>query len=66
MENTRWIDKGAWIVALLTFIFSWWWFAMDTSMWSKSLFASLLSSGLAFSTYVLVRWLILAIFPSSE
>lgn len=60
MNQTLWLDPlGGWI-ALGTLLFSWILFSVETSMVVRSFFAALLTAGLVWISYVMIRWLVLS------
>lgn len=54
------IEPIGYIVAGVTFLISLILFYIDTTMFAGSLFAALISSALAWATYIVLRWALLA------
>lgn len=61
MYRNRIIEPIGFIVALATLIFSFFFITFDTAQPSKSFVAAVLTAGLAWITYVLLRCVILAL-----
>lgn len=55
------IEPIGFIIAALTLLFSFFLFHHDSSDTSGSIFAALIAAGLAWSTYIILRWFYLAI-----
>lgn len=60
MNNDKIIEPIGFIAAFVTFIFSLILFYTDNSMFLGSLAAAVMASGLAWSTYIILRWVLLA------
>ncbi|MFA6915864.1 MAG: hypothetical protein WC222_05665 [Parachlamydiales bacterium] len=58
MKQSIFLDRNGGIIALVTLLVSWFLFTSDTSMLFKSFTAALLTSGLVWISYVMLRWLI--------
>ncbi len=54
-------DKLSFILTLFVFIGSFVLFGTQSADWSGSLFAAFIASGLFWISYVIVRWLVLAL-----
>lgn len=54
------LEPLGFIIAAVTFLVSLMLFYFDTNMFTGSLFAAIMSSGLAWATYIILRWALLA------
>ncbi|CCB86317.1 MULTISPECIES: hypothetical protein [Parachlamydia] len=61
MDDSPLINQTSYIFAGIMLIFSFYLFYNDTQLFWKSLFAALLAAFLFWFSYVLVRWLFLAL-----
>lgn len=59
MEENKIIDRTGVIIGIVTLIFSFFLFISQSQMFIGSLFAAILSAGLAWLTYIVVRLLVL-------
>ncbi len=55
------IDKTSFILALAALLFTWVFFYLETALFFKSFFAALIAAAFVWVSYVLLRWLVLAI-----
>jgi hypothetical protein len=60
MQRSLWLDPYGGGIALFTLLFSWILFSIDTAMIFRSFLAALLTSGLVWISYVMLRWLVLS------
>ena len=63
VEQNRLITRVSFIVAGVTSLLSFALFYYDTGEASKSLYAGLITGGLVWATYMVLRWLVLACKP---
>ena len=61
MDSEKFIDKTSYIVTIISLILSFLLFYSDTLEGMKSLGAAVLFAGLVWISYIMVRWLILAL-----
>lgn len=61
MDKLKIVDKTSYIVAGIALVFGFVLFFSDTWEFMKSLSAAFLLGGLVWVSYIMVRWLILAI-----
>ncbi len=61
MQTEHLIDKQGLIFAALVLVFSFLLFLSDTNEFMGSLAAAVLAAGLAWASYVIIRWLIMAL-----
>lgn len=61
MKYSIWRDKYGGLIAIITLFVSWFLFTSDTSMLLRSFVAALLTSGLVWISYVMLRWLVLSL-----
>lgn len=61
MEKKEIVNQTSYIFAAIMLVFSFFLFYNDTHLLWKSFFAAILAAGLFWISYVLVRWLILAL-----
>jgi hypothetical protein len=61
MNNKKIIEPIGFIVAAATALFSLLLFYSDTSSFWGSLFAALIASGLTWISYIILRWILLAV-----
>lgn len=54
------IEPFGFVVAVAVFIVSLILFYLDTDIFAGSLFAAMISSGLSWATYIIIRWALLA------
>ncbi len=60
INRNKVIEPIGFIVAAITFFFSLLLFYLDNNMFIGSLFAAIISSGLTWATYIILRWALLA------
>lgn len=60
MDENKLINRASFIVAGLTTVISFLLFYFDTNESLKSLGAALITGGLVWATYMVLRWLVLA------
>lgn len=61
MDQSKFIDKTSYIVALITLLLSFILFFSDTLEFMKSLAAAILLAALVWASYIMLRWLFLAL-----
>jgi hypothetical protein len=60
MGDAKFIDKLGSFIALFTLCFSFYIFFSDTDKFLGSLIAAVMASALAWGTYIIIKWLMLA------
>ncbi len=60
MQEGKFIDRLSIIIALVTLIISFIIFFRNTSEFGGSLAAAIITAGLIWATYIILRWLLLA------
>lgn len=60
MNDFKIVDRISLLIAAVTFFFSFFIFFSDTKIFFGSLAAALMTAGLVWATYVVLRWLLLA------
>lgn len=60
MKEARFIDRLSIIIAGITLLISFVFFFQNTKEFGGSLTAALMTAGLVWATYIILRWLLLA------
>jgi|694.fasta_scaffold28986_8 hypothetical protein len=60
MKNARFVDAASIVIAGATLLFSFVFFFRNTNEFVGSLTAAIMTAGLVWATYIIMRWLILA------